>query len=347
MLTTRYRSSGELSIDIWDLDLPQTPQCVLQKTLPANVNFRSDASQTIAFSNEAANFLLGNMAMDKQGYSSPTLLNEPRAGQAFQPLSTDFDRRAEIVVVASRNVHQQTQEKKRANNDIKAKSQIKADLDTDSSGDESETDSKDGYSSTSTDENSAYEIFSEGSTDSDSSESEDKTSEDDLADDYESAEYPEEDQDEADSDYKSEDSKQKLTTKQPDRAMLKLNYGPSSEKKLEFEGDVLKRKEKARPPYPGVPGRFKHPHDRIVANVTVYNIGSGQAVRLFHHEHDVSAMLYHSPPVLHPHKNLLVWPLGGGEVLFAEYEQKTYFTRATMPTTRDSELRPKQLPLCH
>lgn len=119
--------------------------------------------------------------------------------------------------------------------------------------------------------------------------------------------------------------------------MLVFNYQQPTENKPELEGDLLKQKDQDRPMYPGLPGHLRDPKDRITAIVAVHNIGSGQAVRMFHYEHDIPAMLYHSPPVLHPHKALLAWPLGGGEVLFADYDEKTYFIRATMPTTRDSE----------
>lgn len=37
--------------------------------------------------------------------------------------------------------------------------------------------------------------------------------------------------------------------------------------------------------------------------------------------------LFSSPPVFHPTQDLVVWPLGSDEVLFANFTQKTYFTR--------------------
>ena len=178
---------------------------------------------------------------------------------------------------------------------------------------------------------------SEGSTEFESSESENDISGHDPADEDSLAGLSEEDDDENENDFESDDGKEKVK-KEPERATLVLNDRPSTETKLELEGDLLKKGRK-RPTYPGVPGRFRDPKDRIIANVAVYETSSGKAVRLFHYEHDIPSMLYHSPPLLHPHKALLVWPLGGGEVLFADYVEKTYLTRAMMPTTapRDSK----------
>ena len=38
-------------------------------------------------------------------------------------------------------------------------------------------------------------------------------------------------------------------------------------------------------------------------------------------------MLYDSPPAVHPQESLVVWPLGGGNLLFVDVAAKTYFTR--------------------
>jgi len=48
-------------------------------------------------------------------------------------------------------------------------------------------------------------------------------------------------------------------------------------------------------------------------------------------------MLYDSPPAIHPHHPLVAWPLGAGDVLFADFALKTYFTRklrASAPHSR-------------
>jgi hypothetical protein len=38
-------------------------------------------------------------------------------------------------------------------------------------------------------------------------------------------------------------------------------------------------------------------------------------------------MLYDSPPAFHPFETLAVWPLGGNNVLFADFEGNTFFIR--------------------
>ncbi|KAH8891753.1 hypothetical protein GQ53DRAFT_841147 [Thozetella sp. PMI_491] len=55
--------------------------------------------------------------------------------------------------------------------------------------------------------------------------------------------------------------------------------------------------------------------------------GHGAYERVFHFVQKARGMLLDSPPVFHPSAKLLVWPIDGGEVLFADYEQGTYFTR--------------------
>lgn len=304
------------------------------------IDLKSDVAQSIAFSNEAASFMLKNRVLDKKGGDTQILLDERTVGRNFEPLSTDFDRQGDIVVVASRNVHKAAREVKSPNKGVGVQNKINTseDSDIDSSEDGSDDGSNNSYSSTSTDENSAYETCSEGSTDFESDESEDEMFDNDLEADDESAEPSEEDEDEDESDLESEDSEaDSAEVEEPQRSVLVFNYQQPTESKPELEGDLLKEKDQDRPMYPGLQGHLRDPKDRITATVAVYNIGSGQAVRMFHYEHDIPAMLYHSPPVLHPHKALLAWPLGGGEVLFADYEEKTYFIRATMPTTRNSE----------
>lgn len=49
--------------------------------------------------------------------------------------------------------------------------------------------------------------------------------------------------------------------------------------------------------------------------------------RVFRFIHSSPSSLFASPPVFHNSKPLLVWPLGDGDILFADYENNTYFTR--------------------
>ena len=107
---------------------------------------------------------------------------------------------------------------------------------------------------------------------------------------------------------------------------------------LQLEEETGNRNKTNRPAWPGRPDRLREPGDRLTADVVVYHAhAGGKALPIFHYKHDILAMLYSSPPALHPTKSLFVWPLGGGEVLFVDYEAKTYLIRATMPITPASK----------
>ena len=62
-------------------------------------------------------------------------------------------------------------------------------------------------------------------------------------------------------------------------------------------------------------------------SVRIYDTMSKQQKPIFHFSQYVDRNLFSSPPAFHPSKPLLVWPLGAGEVLFANYMGNTYFTR--------------------
>jgi hypothetical protein len=66
----------------------------------------------------------------------------------------------------------------------------------------------------------------------------------------------------------------------------------------------------------------------------VYDLGAGHPVQLFKFAHPLPVRLYNSPPVVHPSRPLVVWPLCGGDILFADYKEKSYFIRKMRPTTR-------------
>ncbi|KAJ0352432.1 hypothetical protein COL154_008569 [Colletotrichum chrysophilum] len=177
----------------------------------------------------------------------------------------------------------------------------------------------------------------EGSTDFDSDQSESEASESNSEADDRYTDSSEEEDD--DSDVESEHETVAAKPDESKRTRIVLNYEQPEDTQLKLDEGLLKKKNGNRPTYPGMPGRLRDSKDQITAGVVVYDVRSGQTVRMFRYKHDAPAMLYHSPPALHPTKPLLVWPLGGGEVLFADYEEKTYFTRAAVPTTNDSEFK--------
>ena len=67
-------------------------------------------------------------------------------------------------------------------------------------------------------------------------------------------------------------------------------------------------------------------------SVRIYDTMNKQQKPVFHFSQYVDRNLFSSPPVFHPSKPLLVWPLGAGEVLFANYMGTTYFTRLLCPS---------------
>jgi hypothetical protein len=61
--------------------------------------------------------------------------------------------------------------------------------------------------------------------------------------------------------------------------------------------------------------------------VNVHNLNQPDSPLAFHFTHYVKRSIFDSPPIFHPSKALLVWPLGDAEILFADYKANTYFTR--------------------
>ena len=70
--------------------------------------------------------------------------------------------------------------------------------------------------------------------------------------------------------------------------------------------------------------------------LTIYDLAAHSPTPVFTFTQQLPIMLYHSPPVIHPTKPLVVWPLCGGDVLFADIEGKSYFIRRARTTTRKS-----------
>lgn len=66
----------------------------------------------------------------------------------------------------------------------------------------------------------------------------------------------------------------------------------------------------------------------------VYDLNNGHPVQLFKFSHLLTTVLDNSPPAIHPTKPLVVWPLSGGDILFADYRANSYFIRKFKPSTR-------------
>ena len=72
----------------------------------------------------------------------------------------------------------------------------------------------------------------------------------------------------------------------------------------------------------------------------VYDISSLPSPKLlFRYRRPLPVVLKDSPPVFHPTKSLLVWPLFGGEILFADFQLKTFFTRKAGVSARNSKFK--------
>ncbi|KAL8636479.1 MAG: hypothetical protein Q9228_006129, partial [Teloschistes exilis] len=72
-------------------------------------------------------------------------------------------------------------------------------------------------------------------------------------------------------------------------------------------------------------------------SINIYQLDKrNQATRIFRFSIDLSHILFESRPVFHPSAPLVVWPLHRGEVLFADFSRKTYFTRTLRPSKPNS-----------
>ena len=66
----------------------------------------------------------------------------------------------------------------------------------------------------------------------------------------------------------------------------------------------------------------------------VYDLNQSHPVQLFTFSHLLTTVLEDSPPVIHPTKPLVVWPLSNGDILFADYRANSYFIRKFKPSIR-------------
>ena len=69
----------------------------------------------------------------------------------------------------------------------------------------------------------------------------------------------------------------------------------------------------------------------------IYDLAVSPPTQIFTFTQPLPLMLYESPPAIHPTKALVVWPLCGGDVMFADFEGKSYFIRKARTTTRKSK----------
>ncbi|KAI0165336.1 hypothetical protein GGR52DRAFT_575424 [Hypoxylon sp. FL1284] len=188
----------------------------------------------------------------------------------------------------------------------------------------------DNISSESEAERSVEEEFSEGSDQSASSL--DVSDEDDTSD----------DSSENLSDHYSDDAKAGIILAHEDLVKDPTGYvGDSSSAKSGRAATSSSDEDEAIDRYAGFRrtrrrrGRSGGSEDNdFTGSIAVINIKGTKPQRIFHHSYELPVMLYHSPPAIHPSKPIVVWPLCGGDILFIDYAQKTYFTRSVQATTR-------------
>jgi hypothetical protein len=70
--------------------------------------------------------------------------------------------------------------------------------------------------------------------------------------------------------------------------------------------------------------------------MSIFDISQETPRQVFQYLHPLPIMLYESPPAIHPTKPLVVWPLCGGDIMFADFLAKSYFIRKSRPTSAHS-----------
>ncbi|KAF7302928.1 hypothetical protein MKEN_01255200 [Mycena kentingensis (nom. inval.)] len=68
--------------------------------------------------------------------------------------------------------------------------------------------------------------------------------------------------------------------------------------------------------------------------IDVFSRNDKEPTRLFHFTRPTPFRLFSSPPIIHPTKNLIVFPLSAGDVLFADFSSRTYFIRKLRSSTQ-------------
>ena len=76
---------------------------------------------------------------------------------------------------------------------------------------------------------------------------------------------------------------------------------------------------------------------QLQATISVLDTSSSLPSRLFYLKQPLLYLLRDSPPIIHPFQPLAVWPLSKGNILFANFEDNSYFVRRLRPSTSHSE----------
>ncbi|KAK7722769.1 hypothetical protein SLS63_009164 [Diaporthe eres] len=322
-----------IRIETWDLTKTAMP-CLISTSNVSAADLSETLGRTASVSVTPKEYL-------KEGYiwlddlpvpdheSNPMLLHEKQTRHDRESISFDFRTRDNIVMSARRSKYKTKKVPHRFSQQHKNKSVTTIETRPDWSSSES-----DSPSSEDDDDNAAEETCSEGSTDFDSDEasSDDGTGENDAS----SAEATA-DEDSSDDSYDSsssydEDGYPKPSRKGSRQRRKETLASGIIESNLAFdeeEGQATRTRERPI-------SRLSQRKNMVHASLSVYDMRSGHPIRLFSFKQDLPVMLYSSPPALHPSKSLVAWPLGGGDILFADYMANTFFIRGAVPNTQDS-----------
>lgn len=346
ILTAGHSDKSMIKIEAWKLRDVAIPKVASTTTIvaPGVADPSLETTQRISLSQGTTFLRLQNWLIATE--ESCEFLRIPGAGvngKSFSPHTEDFERKGNIVVITSRRKrHELPLDSK--NSDLEkipdagvSTSKHSRSDSGDGSSDETDGDDEDGesmLSSSSSDYNSAEETCSEGST-------EVHTDEDDYSVvSSDSASEASDSSGDSGNDEGSDFEQESLDDCTGDRMRdISLTQQQPADNDVDLEGGPLKQG-RSRPQFSGSGRHIKARKDQIRASISVFRVGGTTPTRIFHYEQEIPYLLYHSGPIIHPSKPMVIWPLAGGQVLFADYAAKTFFIRGSMASTRDSRLKP-------
>jgi hypothetical protein len=308
-------------------------------TLAANDhNSLSSNTQKVVFTSDGSYFRRDSNLLPTNDAKNSININQRRKGDNIVNNADEINRKGNIFVFACRRKGGQRDGPTEISKSLHGPKQPKRRLTIkDSNAEEYSSDSEESDvgdsafdDSSSESENSAEETCSEGST-----ELESDLEDDSLDDDSILSDGSQNSSDETD-DGNSSDSSSDYSLRNKMVVDIKQRRGAFNMVLIGSEKGSTTTKVR-RSKDPGLSRATKNNKDSIKASIAVYDVGSGKPNRIFYYNQEIPVMLYHSPPVFHPFKPLLVWPVGGGDILFADYSEKTYFKRKSMPTSRQSK----------
>lgn len=327
-----------IRIETWDLAETATPCLISTSNVSA-----ADLSETLGRTSNAS---VTPKEYLKEGYiwlddvpvpdheSNLMLLHEKQTRHDRESISFDFRTRDNIVVSARRSKYKPKKVPHRFTQQHKNKSVATVEITPNWSSSES-----DSSASGAEDDNAAEETCSEGSTDFDPDEESSDDGTEASSDDIEaSSAEATADEDSSDDSHDSsssydEDGYPKARRKGSSQRRKETLASGIIESNLTFddeEGQATRTRERPM-------SRLSQRKNMVHASLSVYDTRSGHPVRLFRFRQDLPVMLYSSPPALHPYNSLVAWPLGGGDILFADYVGNTFFIRGAVPNTQDSK----------